>query len=64
MQPNAQQSVHLMLGVTVQLASTAIIDPLIILIVLVSLVLLLRFRINSTWLIAAGALIGIVHALV
>jgi chromate transporter len=53
----------LMLGVTVQLASTAIVDPLTILIILVSLVLLLRFRINSTWLIAAGALIGVIHVL-
>ena len=45
----------LMLGVTVQLASTAMIDPITILIVLVSLFLLLRFKINTTWLIAAGA---------
>ena len=54
----------LMLGVTVQLASTAMIDPITILIVLVSLFLLLRFKINTTWLIAAGALIGLIHTLV
>jgi chromate transporter len=53
----------LMLGVTAQLATTAVRDPLTILIVLVSLFLLLRLRINSTWLIAAGALIGIMHTL-
>ena len=54
----------LMLGVTVQLAFTAIIDPITILIVLVSLFLLLRFKINPTWLIAGGALIGLLHILV
>jgi hypothetical protein len=27
----------------------------------VSLFMLLRFKLNSTWLIAAGALIGIIH---
>ncbi len=54
----------LMLGVTVQLATTAVRDPLTIFIVLVSLVLLLRFKLNSTWLIAGGALIGILHILI
>ncbi len=53
----------LMLGVTAQLATTAVRDPLTIVIVAVSLVLLLRFRLNSTWLIAGGALIGIMHTL-
>ncbi|MGD0751308.1 MAG: chromate efflux transporter [Anaerolineales bacterium] len=57
-------SLGLMLGVTIQLASTAVIDPITILIALVSLFLLLRFKINSTWLIAGGALIGLIHVLV
>ncbi len=56
-------SLGLMLGVTVQLARTAIHDPLTILIALTSLVLLLRFKVNSTWLIAGGALIGLIHIL-
>jgi chromate transporter len=56
-------SLGLMAGVTFQLATTAVIDPLTILIVLVSLFLLLRFKINSTWLIAGGALIGLIHTL-
>jgi chromate transporter len=56
-------SLGLMLGVTIQLGSTAIIDPTTILIVMVSLILLLRFKINSTWLIAGGALIGLIHTL-
>jgi chromate transporter len=54
----------LMLGVTIQLALTAVIDPLTILIALASLFLLLRFKLNSTWLIAGGALIGLIHVLV
>ena len=57
-------SLGLMLGVTIQLGATAIIDPFTILIVLASLFLLLRFKINSTWLIAGGALIGLMHALI
>jgi chromate transporter len=56
-------SLGLMLGVTIQLAFTAIQDPLTIVIVLVSLFLLLRFKLNSTWMIAAGALIGVIHVL-
>ena len=56
-------SLGLMLGVTIQLGFTAILDPTTILIALVSLALLLRFKINSTWLIAGGALIGILHIL-
>ena len=56
-------SLGLMLGVTIQLASTAIHDPVTILIAIVSLFLLLRFKINSTWLIAGGALIGLIHTL-
>jgi len=57
-------SLGLMLGVTIQLASTAIIDPITILIALAGLFLLLRFKLNSTWLIAGGALIGLIHVLV
>jgi chromate transporter len=35
-----------------------VIDPLTIAIALISFVLLMRFKVNSTWLIAAGALVG------
>jgi chromate transporter len=56
-------SLGLMFGVTYQLASTAIRDPITILVVLFSLFLLLRFKINSTWLISAGVLIGMLHIL-
>jgi chromate transporter len=53
-----------MLGVTIQIARTAILDPITILIALVSLFLLLRYKLNSTWLIAGGVLIGLIHVLV
>jgi len=56
-------SLGLMLVVTIQLAKNAILDPITILIALVGLFLLLRFKINSTWPIAGGALIGLIHAL-
>ena len=56
-------SLGLMAGVTLQLAQTALIDPLTIAIALVSAVLLIRFRVNSTWLIAGGAIVGLASAL-
>ncbi len=52
-------SLGLMAGVTLQLAQTALVDPLTVGILLVSLVLLIRFRLNSTWLIAGGAALGL-----
>jgi chromate transporter len=56
-------SVGLMAAVTVQLGSAAVVDPLTAMIALASLILLVRYKVNSTWLIAAGALIGIVTSL-
>jgi chromate transporter len=55
-------SLGLMAGVTLQLAQTALVDPLTIGVGLVSAVLLFRFGTNSTWLIAGGAIVGIVSA--
>jgi chromate transporter len=57
-------SLGLMLGVTMQLGVSALVDPLTIAIALFSLFLIFRFRLNSTWLIAGGAAAGILHALV
>lgn len=54
-------SFALMAAVTWQLGWASLIDPLTILIALVSLILLIRYRINSTWLIAGGALAGLLH---
>ncbi|MCU0501325.1 MAG: chromate efflux transporter [Anaerolineae bacterium] len=53
----------LMAAVTLEIARSALVDPLTIIIALTSLVLLLRLRVNSTWLIAGGAAVGILRAL-
>jgi len=52
----------LMGGVTWQLGRSSIVDPLTALIAAASLVLLVRFKVNSTWLIAGGALVGLLSA--
>jgi chromate transporter len=49
----------LMAAVTVQLASSSLTDPFTALIAIVSLVLLLRYKVNTTWLIVGGAVIGL-----
>lgn len=48
----------LMAAVTVQLAASSLTDPFPIIIAILSLWLLLRYKINSTWLIAGGAISG------
>ena len=55
-------SLGLMAGVTIQLAQAALMDPLTIALAVVSAILLLRFQINSTWLIAGGAVVGLLSA--
>jgi chromate transporter len=57
-------SLGLMAGVTLQLARAAMVDPLTVILAGASLLLIARFRINSAWLIGAGAIIGVAfHAL-
>ena len=56
-------SLGLMLAVSIQLASTALIDPITIAVALICLIILIRFQTNSTWLIAGGALIGLFHTI-
>ncbi len=56
-------SMGLMAAVTVQLGRASLIDLITIATSIVSLAILLRFRINSTWLIAAGAMMGLLSAL-
>lgn len=51
----------LMAAVTWQLAHAALVDPLTVAVVLVTGILLVRFKFNSVWLIAAGAVIGLAH---
>jgi chromate transporter len=53
-------SLALMAAVTWQLARAALIDPVTIVLAAASLAALLRFRVNTTWLIAAGVLVGLV----
>jgi chromate transporter len=53
-------SLALMAVVSWQLARTALIDPLTWTIAGVSLALLVRYRVNSTWLILAGGLLGLI----
>jgi chromate transporter len=53
----------LMAGVSYHLARTAIIDPLTLAIALVTLLLLWRTRLNNAWYVAAGAAIGLAHAM-
>jgi chromate transporter len=54
----------LMAAVTWQLARSSLIDPITILVALVSLVLLFRFKVNSTWLIAGGAISGFLSSVI
>ncbi|HNS37850.1 MAG TPA: chromate efflux transporter [Anaerolineaceae bacterium] len=51
-------SLGLMAAVCIQIGRASLVDPLTLLIALISLALLLKFKVNSTWLIAGGALVG------
>jgi chromate transporter len=52
-------TVALMAGVSAQLARTALVDPLTVALAVATLGVLLRWRPNPTWLIAAGAAVGL-----
>ena len=52
-----------MAAVTWQIGHSSLVDPLTVLIALASLFLLLRYKVNSTWLIAGGALAGTLSAI-
>lgn len=56
-------SLALMTGVTLQLAGAALVDPLTVAISAASLLALMRWRLNSAWLMAGGALVGLVARL-
>jgi chromate transporter len=52
-------AVGLIVAVTIQLGRDALIDPLTLALAIAALIILLRFRMNSAWLILAGAAVGI-----
>jgi chromate transporter len=52
----------LILGVAVQLGRVALVDPLTVLLGVVALAVLWRLKLNSAWLILAGAVVGLAHA--
>lgn len=57
-------SLALMAGVTWVLGRSAVVDPVTFTAALASLVLLVRFKVDTTFLIAAGALIGLGNAII
>lgn len=56
-------SLGMMAAAVVRLADTALVDPLTVLVAVGSLAVLVLRRTNTAWLVAAGALVGIVHGL-
>ena len=52
-------SLALMAGVTWQLSRATVVDPLGVVIAVVSLVLFLRFKVNSVWLVVGGGAVGL-----
>jgi len=54
----------LMAAVLAQLGRSSLIDPVTILIGLTAAFLLIHYRVNSTWLIRGGGIVGLVSALV
>ncbi len=57
-------SLGLMAAVTIQLGRTSFIDPMTIGIAVITVVLLIYFKINSTWLVAGGAAAGLLINLI
>jgi chromate transporter len=57
-------SLGLMAAVTIQLARVSLIDPLTIIIVVACAAALFFLRINSTWLIAGGGVVGILSGII
>lgn len=56
-------AIGLMAAVTLELGQAALVDALTIALAIAAAVLLIRYRINSTWLIAGGAVIGLIYRL-
>jgi chromate transporter len=56
-------SLSLMAVVTYQLGRAALVDPMTLALLAASLILLLRFRFNSAWLVLGGALVGLLSSI-
>jgi chromate transporter len=56
-------AIGLMAAVTLELAQAAIIDPVTVVMAVAAAVALIRFKVNSTWLILIGGVIGIIYKL-
>ena len=56
-------SLGLMAAVTVDLARAALVDWVTVVVALAAAVLLIRFRVNSTWLIIGGAVVGLLSSM-
>jgi chromate transporter len=56
-------AVGLMAGVAVPLGRAAVVDPLTAVMAVVGLAALARFRVNTAWLVLAGAVVGVLHSL-
>ena len=57
-------AIGLMAAVTLELGQAALVDPLTVMLTAAAAVLMIKYRINSTWLIIGGGLIGIVFRLI
>lgn len=55
-------SLGLMAAVTLQLGQVAFVDWVAIAVGLIAAVLLFRFKVNSTWLVVGGAVVGLLSA--
>ena len=53
-------SLALMAGVTWQLSRATVVDPFTAAVAGVALVLLIRFKVNTAWLVAGGGAVGLV----
>ena len=56
-------AVGLMAAVTLTLGRAALVEPLTVTLAVGALAVLVRWNSNSTWLIAAGAAVGMLHVL-
>jgi chromate transporter len=57
-------AIGLMVGVTLELGRAALVDALTVVLALVTLGLLVRFTLNSAWLVLGGAIVGWISSLV